>query len=57
MEIFVISYLVILLLNSLTLRLRYIGGSFIDAFYDTNKLFLIMIVISVIYGILFGGLI
>lgn len=56
MEIFIISYLVILLLNSLTLKLRYIGGSFIDAFYDTNKLFLILIVISMIYGILFGGL-
>ena len=57
MEIFVISYLVILLLNLLTLNLRYIGGSFIDAFYDTNKLFFILLIITVVYGILFGGLI
>lgn len=56
MEIFIISYLVILLLNLLTLKLRYIGGSFIDAFYDTNKLFLILLIISVVYGTLFGGL-
>ena len=56
MEIFIISYFVILLLNLLTLKLRYIGGSFIDAFYDTNKLFLILLIISVVYGTLFGGL-
>lgn len=50
----ILLYLVLLVCNLFILKLRYIGGSFIDAFCDTNKMFLSILIVVTILGLLRG---